>query len=160
MIHNGSAVKLRMSLETPSRNSLAITIQIKDVMDRSVAAIDNGATVADAIKKMLQSGVWSLVVQKRGLPEGVVTERDILRRCIGKGLIPEKVKVEEVMTSPLITIGPNATIGEAMRMMIEKNVRRLFIVEGGKITGRITQTKLFESTLNVMTDLSSLATQL
>ncbi len=128
-------------------------------MDKNVAGIEMGATVADAIKKMIQGGVWSLLVQKRGLPEGVVTERDILRRCIGKGLLPEKVKVEDIMTSPLITIGPNTTIGEAMRLMIERKVRRLFMVEGEKITGRITQTKLFESTLNVMADLTSLATQ-
>jgi CBS domain-containing protein len=139
---------------------LVVTLQIKDVMDKNVAAVNSGSTVSEAIKKMLQSGVWSLVVQKRGLPEGVVTERDILRRCIGKGLLPEKVKIEEIMTSPLVTIGPNATIGEAMRLMIERNVRRLFIVEGGKITGRITQTRLFETTLNVMTDLTNLATQL
>lgn len=139
---------------------MVVTLQIKDVMDKNVAAVNSGSTVSEAIKKMLQSGVWSLVVQKRGLPEGVVTERDILRRCIGKGLLPEKVKIEEIMTSPLVTIGPNATIGEAMRLMIERNVRRLFIVEGGKITGRITQTRLFETTLNVMTDLTNLATQL
>ena len=129
-------------------------------MEKNVVSIDSNATVVDAIKKMLQSKVWSLVVEKRGLPSGVVTERDVLRRCIGKGLAQDRVKVEEIMTSPLITVGPDATIGEAMKMMVEKEIRRLFVINGGKIIGRVTQTDLFESTLNVMSSLSSLTYQL
>jgi len=112
--------------------------------------------VAEAIKKMLSSNVWSLVVLIRGLPEGVVTERDLIRRCFAKGLVPERLTVEKIMSSPLITIGPDATIREAMSLMVEKDIRRLFVVEEGKIVGRLTQGHLLESTLDMMSSLSSL----
>ena len=139
---------------------MSIVLKVQDVMDTNVVSIDAGATVADAITTMLKANVWSLLVEKRGLPEGVVTERDVIRRCMGKGLVPDRVPVEKIMTSPLITVGPEATIRNAMGLMEEKNVRRLFVVDKGKIVGRVTQSHLFESTLDVMTSLSSLTGQL
>ena len=139
---------------------MAITLRVRDLMEKTVVTIDSGSTVAEAIKKMLNSNVWSLVVVKRGLPEGVVTERDLIRRCFAKGLVPDRLPVEKIMSSPLITIGPDATIREAMNLMMEKDIRRLFIVEEGKIVGRLTQGHLLESTLDVMSSLSSLTGQL
>jgi CBS domain-containing protein len=139
---------------------MEITVRVRDVMDKKVVPVDSQATVMEAIKKMVDGSVWSLLVEKRGLPEGVVTERDVLRRCLSKGLLPEKTAVEKIMTSPLVTIGPDATIREAMGMMVEKSIRRLFVVDDGKVVGRVTQTDLFESTLDLLTNLSSLSSQL
>lgn len=139
---------------------MSIVLKVRDVMDTKVVSIEAGATVADAVKEMLKANVWSLLVEKRGLPEGVVTERDVIRRCTGKGLVPERLAVEKIMTSPLVTVGPEATIREAMSLMVEKDIRRLFVVDKGKIVGRVTQSQLFESTLDVMSSLSSLSGQL
>ena len=125
-------------------------------MDAKVVSSDASSTVLDAIKKMVELNIWSLVVEKDGLPLGVVTERDILRRCIAKGLRMENVRIEEIMTSPLITIEPDAHIGEVMEKMVEKGIRRVYVVENGKVVGRITQTMLFEDSLNVMESLSSM----
>lgn len=135
-------------------------MRVKDLMDKNVVSIDAEATVADAIREMVKGNVWSLLVEKRGLPEGVVTERDVIRRCLWKGLVPDRMPVEKIMSSPLITIGSDATIREAMSLMVEKDIRRLFVVEDGKIIGRVTQTNLFESTLEIMSSLSSLSGQL
>ena len=142
------------------RVSMGITLRVKDLMDKNVVTVDSGTTVTDAIKEMLKANVWSFVVVKRGLPEGVVTERDLIRRCFAKGLVPERLPVEKIMSSPLITIGPDASIREAMSLMVEKDVRRLFVVENGKIVGRVTQGHLFESTLDVMSSLSSISSEL
>lgn len=139
---------------------MPITLLIKDVMDKKVVSIEHDATVAQAIKKMVESHVWSLVVEKQGLPVGVVTERDTLKRCIAKDLLPGKMTVDKIMSSPLISVRPDATIREAMGTMAEKDIRRLFVVEKGKIVGRITQTMLFDSSLDVMMTLSSLSGQL
>jgi len=141
-------------------DAMATTLRVRDLMEKNVVTIDSGSSVSNAIKVMLDSNVWSLVVTKRGLPEGVVTERDLIRRCIAKGLVPDRLPVEKIMSSPLITIGPDATIREAMSLMIEKDIRRLFVVEGGKIVGRVTQSHLFESTLEVLSSISSLSGEL
>lgn len=139
---------------------LPLTVKVKDVMDKKVFSLDANATVEDAVRMMVQNNVWSLVVERRSLPEGVVTERDILRRCLGKGLVPSRTPVGDIASSPLITVNPDANIREAMNQMAARDVRRLFVVDKGKIVGRITQTELFQSTLSVMEILSSLSSQL
>ena len=69
-------------------------------------------------------------------------------------------RVEEIMTSPIISVRPEEHLGKVMQTMVDKNIRRVFIVENGKIIGRITQTKMFDDSLNVMLNMSSLAYQL
>lgn len=128
-------------------------------MDTKVVQVDGKATIMDVIKVMLDNNVWSVVVTIDGLPSGVITERDIIRRVIGKGG-SLNTKAQDVMTAPIITISPDASLGEAMSKMVEKNIRRLFVVDKGKIIGRVTQTELFENNLNVMMTLSSIRHQL
>jgi signal-transduction protein with cAMP-binding, CBS, and nucleotidyltransferase domain len=138
---------------------MPVTLRVRDVMDKKIVQLDEKATIAQAIKAMLDNEVWSLVITRNNLPVGVVTERDIIRRCIGKGG-SLNMAVGEIMSSPIETISPDASLGEAMAKMVEKNIRRLFVVEQGKIIGRVTQTELFENTLNVMMTLSSLKSML
>ena len=125
-------------------------------MDKNVFTIDAGATVEGAMNEMLRKRVWSLVVEKEGKPTGVVTERDMIRRCFGKGLPPAKTSVWSIVSSPLITITPDTTIRDAMDVMTGKDIRRLFVVDKGKIIGRVTQTDLFQSTLSLLETLSEL----
>lgn len=138
---------------------MPIELKAKDIMDKKLFSLEAAASVDEAIKTMTRNNVWSIVVLRRGQPEGVVTERDILRRCLSKGLAPGTTQVGSIATSPIITIGPDATMRDAMDMMATKEVRRLFVVDKGKIVGRITQTELFQSTLSVMEILSSLTNQ-
>jgi len=139
---------------------MPIKLKVRDVLDKNVYFIDSDKTVMDAVRMMVEKNVWSLVVVEKGLPMGVVTERDIFRRCLGKGLNPETMKVNSIMSSPLITIDPEAPVGEAMRLLVEKEVRRIYVVEEGKIVGRVTQTGLFQNLLNVMLAIQSISYQL
>ena len=128
--------------------------RVKDLMERKVVFIDSAATVTDAIKKMVQENTWSIVVEKRGLPVGVVITEDIFTRCLAKGLDPDKMAVGDIESSPIITIGPDATVEETANLMITNDIRRIFVVEDGKIVGRITQKILFESSFNLMETLA------
>jgi CBS domain-containing protein len=139
---------------------MPIALKVKDVMDRKVHSIDAEKSVDEAVKMMLQNKVWSLVVERRGLPQGLVTERDVFRRCLAEGVSLSKTSVGSIASFPLITVGPDAPIREAMDLMAAKDIRRLFVVDKGKIIGRVTQTELFQSSLSVMEFLSSLSGQL
>ena len=139
---------------------MPVTMKVKDVMDRNVVTIDSGASVDEAVKKMVQHRVWSLVVERKGTSEGVVTERDVIRRCVAKGLPTTKTPVGDIVSAPLITVAPDATLRQAMDLMAAKDIRRLFVVDKGKIVGRVTQTEVFQSTLSVMEILSSLTSTL
>jgi CBS domain-containing protein len=135
---------------------MPIAMKVKDVMDKKVFSLDVSATTEEAVKMMIKNNVWSLVVERQGHPEGVVTERDIIRRCLGKGLSPSKTYVGVIESRPLITVGKDATIRDAMDLMSAKEIRRLFVMEDGKIVGRITQTDVFQSTVSLMETLSGL----
>ena len=139
---------------------MPVTVKVKDVMDKRLVSVGYMTTVDEAVKRMIQNNVWSLVVERKGAPWGVVTERDVLRRCLAKGLSTAKTSVGSIASAPLHTIGPDATMREAMDKMAAKDIRRLFVVEKGRIVGRITQTEVFQSTLDVMETLSSLPGQL
>ncbi|MHC1586288.1 MAG: CBS domain-containing protein [Candidatus Hecatellaceae archaeon] len=140
--------------------SMTIVARVRDAMDTNVVMVDASAKVIDVLNAMLEKKVWSVVVEKEGLPVGVITERDILRRCIAKKLLTDVCTAEEIMSSPLITISPDESIMEAMKLMAMKKVRRLFVVEEGKIIGRVTQTGLMTYILNVILTLHDLGIRL
>ena len=135
---------------------MPISVTVRQVMDDKVVSIDANQTVKQALDKLIQAKVWSLIVERDGFPVGVVTEHDILRRCVIKGQNIETVKVGEIMTSPLITVEPGTRAGDALEKMLEKNVGRLYVAEGGRIIGRVTQTALSSNLLDVMMTLANL----
>lgn len=134
---------------------MQILVRVRDVMDKNVIFAEGSTLVSEVIKMMLAKEVWSVVITQKGLPSGVVTDRDILRRCIGKEKDPRRVKAEEIMSSPLIQIGADSPVGEAMNRMLDKKVRRLYIVEKGKVIGRVSQTSLMKSATDAILALSS-----
>jgi CBS domain-containing protein len=127
-------------------------------MEGGVIMLDGDRPVIEALKKMLENNVWSVVVTVNGIPTGVVTERDILRRAVIKGFDLEKVPLKNIMSCPLITISPDASFGEAWKLMVEKDIRRIYVVEGGKIIGRVTRAGLFQKLLDAVLALASLKT--
>jgi CBS domain-containing protein len=129
-------------------------------MDSKIVAVNESSSVYDAILKMVSSDTWSLIVDKEGVPLGVVTDRDIFRRCLGKGADPSKMRISDVMSSPIVAVAPDERLGKVMDIMVEKNIRRVFVVESGKIIGRVTQTKLFDNTIDMIESLSSMRYQL
>jgi CBS domain-containing protein len=135
--------------------NLPVTVSVRVATENNVFFLDAAKTVFEAVEAMVQKSVWSLVVTRGDMPVGVVTERDVIRRCISKGMDPKGLKVESIMSSPIITINPDASLAEAMSLMAEKNVRRIYVVERGKIIGRLTQTGVFAQMLNIMMTLSA-----
>jgi CBS domain-containing protein len=125
-----------------------------------VVTIESDQTIRQALDKILQSTAWSLLVERQGLPVGVVTDHDILRRCVAKGYDPDRVNVEAIMSSPVITIEPDRRAGEALEKMVEMNVGRLYVVEGGKVIGRVTQKGLSANLVDVMLALSHVTGEL
>lgn len=135
---------------------LPLTLKVRDILEGGVIALESDQTARDALESMMENDVWSIVVNVNGVPSGVVTERDLLKRVIAKNLNIDKVLLKDIMSCPLITIKPDATFGEAWDLMVEKNVRRLYVIEKGKIIGRVTQTGLFKKLLDVLLALASL----
>ena len=125
---------------------------VRQIM-RHIVSIDSKAKAKDAARMMVEKRIGSLVANREGLPFGIVTERDLVERIVAQGADPSKVAVAEIMTAPLATIDASASLIDAARRMVEKQVKRLVVTENDKIIGIISQTDLVQS----MTDFEKLA---
>ncbi len=108
--------------------------KVKNIMTKNVVSIGVNNSVFEAAELMTNKQVSCLVIMDGELPTGIVTERDVVRRVVAKKL-PLNTKISEVMSKALITIGPNASLKEAARLMSSNKIRRLPVVEQNKLVG-------------------------
>ena len=112
-------------------------VYVKDIMVTPVLTITEERSVQEAAKLMGRKRKGCIIVTRRGKPIGILTDSDIIKRIVAKDIKPSKVKVKEVMSSPLITISPKDDILTAVRKMKRANIHRLPVVSRGKLVGII-----------------------
>jgi malate dehydrogenase (oxaloacetate-decarboxylating) len=112
---------------------------VGDFMRRTLYFSSPDDTCADAAKVMMESNVGSVFVAEEGVPVGIVTERDMLRKVLGEGQEPGQVKLSEIMSSPIISVSPRAKVAEALEIMAHHGFRRLLVMDGDKPVGIIAQ---------------------
>jgi CBS domain-containing protein len=110
--------------------------KVKDFMTKGVLTIDKDKTVIEAAELMTQKGVGDIIVLDSETPRGIVTERDFVRRVIAKRK-PLDTKISDIMTKPLVTIGPEAQLSVAARRMVNNKIRRLPVMKHHKLIGII-----------------------
>jgi CBS domain-containing protein len=110
--------------------------KVKDYMSKGVLTIDKDKTIVEAAELMTQKGVGDILVLDGEIPRGIVTERDFVRRVVAKRK-PLDAKISDIMTKPLITIGPEATLNVAARRMVNNKIRRLPVMKHHKLVGII-----------------------
>jgi len=103
----------------------------------NVLKVDADASVFEAVRKMVDANVGSLLVTEGGEIAGIVTERDYLRRVTLEGRTDKEIAVREIMSSPLVVATPETTIDECMAMMPDRRIRHIPVVEGGEVVGVI-----------------------
>jgi flavin prenyltransferase len=116
--------------------------RVRDVMTAGVLVTTPGATVMEAAKLMALEDRGSIVVLDNGSPMGIVTERDLFKKVVAIGLLPGDVLVRDIMSSPLISIGPEESLKGAAKLMAEKEIRRLPVTENNKLVGILTAADL------------------
>ena len=102
-----------------------------------VWSISPGSTVYEAIELMAEKRVGALVVLDEGRLQGIVSERDYARKVILKSRHSQETLVHEIMTAPVLSIGPEESIQECMRIMTTHRVRHLPVVGSGTVVGII-----------------------
>lgn len=113
-------------------------IRIRDWMSAPVLTIHPEETVADACKLMAKHNFGSLVVSEEKAPLGIITERDVINRVVGKGKDPKKILIKDAMTKEVLTTDINATFLDVSKLMESNRYRRMVIMEAGAIAGIVT----------------------
>jgi signal-transduction protein with cAMP-binding, CBS, and nucleotidyltransferase domain len=117
---------------------------IGEIMSERLETVDESDTAQQAAKKLRNSNVSSLlVVDGGGKYVGIITERDLVRRVCAKDVSSSKVIIQNIMSSPLITVDSSSSLREAANLMIRNKVRHLLVVghdgpEGIITTGNFT----------------------
>jgi CBS domain-containing protein len=107
-----------------------MTLSVSDMMTKKLEAIEGTASVQEAAKKMKDNNVSSLVVvDGEGEPQGLVTERDLVRKVCINDVRTSAVTNKEIMSSPIITIESKSSASAAVDMMLQNNIRHLIVVD-------------------------------
>lgn len=141
------------TMQNQNKDNIPRKCELEKIMIRDIVTITPENTLHDAAKVMGENRIGSLIVVKYETPVGIITERDLLREVVDRGISLEKdwlvggasikdEKVEKIMSYPLITISLNSRIKEASQIMIEKKIRRLAVGQAGKIIGIVTSSDL------------------
>jgi CBS domain-containing protein len=116
-----------------------VATTVRHVIRKKLETIGPSSTAQEAAKRMRSKKISSLVVIERGdAPVGIVTERDLVRHVCSKDISSDSVLIQEIMSSPIVTIDVNASIEQAADKMVQNKVRHLLLVDDGRIYGIIT----------------------
>lgn len=110
---------------------------LKTKVDRAVHAIGPAAPVFDAVQAMAQKNIGALLVIDAEHIVGIVTERDYARKLVLMDRSSKATPVRDIMTSPVMYVGPNHTSQECMALMTENRVRHLPVLDGDRLVGLI-----------------------
>jgi CBS domain-containing protein len=110
-------------------------LEVRDVMTPTVVAEDEDVSVTKLSMEMEIAGIGSIVITRQGKPVGIVTDRDIALKVIMKDKKGSEIKAKEIMSSPLLTIESDVSLGKACAHLAKKGVRQLPVVEDDKLVG-------------------------
>ncbi len=110
---------------------------VKDIMTKNIVAVLPSDTAEDAAKLMSEHDIGSVPVVSKGELKGLLTDRDIIVRCVSKGKPVNSTKVSELMTTDVAFTTPEQSIHDAISMMAAERVRRLPVVKGGYVDGMV-----------------------
>ena len=115
---------------------------VRDIMTKDIVTIDEGETALEAARIMSQKGISSLIVVKDEVPKGIITERDFIKKICAKQLEISQVKITSIMSRIRTVADPDTPIEVAVQRMANRGIRRLPIMQEGKVVGIITVTDL------------------
>ena len=116
-----------------------------DVMTKHVVDIDADARVAEAIERMKEKKVSSLLVRPgEGMHTwGFMTETDVVEKIVAVGLEPSAIYVHEIMSKPVITVAPSLSVQECSALFARANIRRVLVFDGENMVGIVSSSDIF-----------------
>ena len=123
------------------------SIGISEIIKKDVKVIDQEQNIFDVSKVMIDNNIGSVVVidnNSRKNPVGIITERDVVRIVSTFSLSDLEVPVRKLMSNPLITLSQNASVLDAMKLMYERKIRRIIVLEENTLTGIVTEHDIFK----------------
>ena len=116
-----------------------MALKVRDTMTGSPRSIDASTSVVEAARLMREGHIGSLPITADEQLVGMITDRDIAMRVVAEAADPKVTSVEDVYSQDLISVEPDNDLEEALRLMARHQVRRLPVVENGRLVGIVAQ---------------------
>lgn len=114
-----------------------MVFKVKDIMSKPVYTIGMAKTAQDAGRLMSKIRRGCLVITKKGKPVGIISDSDLIKRVVAKNFKADKLKLEDIMSKPIITVHPDDDVSEAIKKMKKSNIHRLPVISEGRLLGLI-----------------------
>jgi CBS domain-containing protein len=112
-------------------------MKVGEVMHRGAITASSDEPLPPVAERMGEQRVGCVVVLARGKVAGILTERDILRKVVARNETPARIRVRDVMSAPVSTVTSDTDLDEATALMAERRIRRLPVVDKGKLVGML-----------------------
>lgn len=126
--------------------AVVLDVPAGTIARRELITVDEGGSVLEAARLMVQNSRGSVLATRSGEPVGILTERDILKKVVSMSLDTTTTKVKDVMSSPPITVDYNMPLREAIDLMVRKGLRRMLVTQNGRIVGIFTMRDILKHT--------------
>lgn len=107
-------------------------MKVHEAMTKNPVTVKPNSSVQDVAKIMSEKKIGSIIISEKGELSGILTERDLVRKVLARGKDPKSVKVNEIMSKPVVRINENSDLLDASELMKKKNIRRLVVVDKTK----------------------------
>jgi isocitrate dehydrogenase len=120
---------------------------VEEIMTSPVVTVPPSMPAEEALHLMREKGIHSVIVEPDGTvgAYGIMTQRDLLRKIVAADRPLLNVTVSDLMSSPLITVSPDTPIKQCSIIMLDANIRRAVVMQGGKLVGIVSDTDIFQS---------------
>jgi CBS domain-containing protein len=146
----------RFTVSVLWRYFMASLVVVRDIMSKDVQVVRPDTTAQEVVATLSKFDIGSVLVVQGGRPVGIITLRDILSKVVVQCLAPKALTARQIMSSPLVTISESATVEEAARLMAQKKVQTLPVMNDDKLVGVLTFTDIVFEVPNMLSVLESL----
>jgi CBS domain-containing protein len=150
-------MKVVVPLPCAKKEESEMALKVEDVMIKEVITIDEKSTVKEAAEIMNNFEIGCLIAVRKGKAVGIITERDLLKRVVAEAKDANKVKVKDVMSSPLVVVEPQMDLEDAVKLMFQMKIKKLPVVSEKRLVGLVTLTDIARFQPQVIRILKQLA---
>lgn len=135
---------------------MASLVLVRDIMSKNVKVVRPDTSAQEVVATMTKFDISSIIVVQSERPVGIITLRDVVAKVVVQCLAPRALTARQIMTSPLVTISESATVEEAARLMAQKKVKTLPVMDNDKLAGVLTFTDIVFEVPNMLSVLEGL----
>ena len=131
-------------------------LSVSEVMNKTVIIMDINSDIPSIAREMVNNDAGSVIITENGKAMGIITERDLVKNIVVEDKKPSEIKASKILSTPLITIRPEASIVDASRIMLKANIKRLPVLKNNTLVGVISNTDILMITPGLTTILKNL----